>query len=138
MKAITIPSSGASFTPVLHDDVVEIERIHPTVRRCMCTQCGLIWEDTTTSMEVVLDKQEVIDNLGDYYPEHVICTDKKAWMYKEIQIGKRYLLRMIGYEPVVTVCEYSGGGMYKVLLGSEYRSARKGDLLPWSGEKYSK
>ena len=138
MKAITIPRSGASFTPVLHDDVVEIERIHPTVRRCMCTQCGLVWEDTITSMQTVLERQEVIDNLADYYPEHVICTNEKAWTQKEIQIGKRYLLKMRGYYPVVTVCEYSGGGWYKVLLGSEYHSARNSELLPWGGEKYSK
>lgn len=138
MKAITIPRSGASFIPVLHDDVAEIERIHPTIRRCMCRQCGLVWEDTITSMQTVLDKQEVIDNIGDYYPEHVSCTDEKAWTHKEIQIGKRYLLNMRGYYPVVTVCEYSGDGWYKVLLGSEYHSARNSELLPWGGEKYSK
>ena len=75
MKAITIPRSGASFTPVLHDKVVEIERIHPTVRRYKCLKCGLVWEDTITSMQRVLDNQEVIDNIDDYYPEHVSCTE---------------------------------------------------------------
>lgn len=75
MKAITIPRSGASFTPVLHDDVVETERIHPTVRRYQCLRCGLVWESLTTSAQVILDRQEIIDNIGDYYPEHVSCTE---------------------------------------------------------------
>jgi len=78
MKAITIPRSGASFTPMLHDDVVEIEQIRPTLRRFMCRKCGLVWEESTTSSQVVLDRQEVIDNIGDYYPEHVTCTELKT------------------------------------------------------------
>ena len=87
MKAITIPRSGARFTPVLHEDVVEIERVHSSVRRYMCKQCGLIWEDTITSPQNVIEEKEVIDNLDGYYPEHVNCTDAKAWT-KTIQIGK--------------------------------------------------
>ena len=78
MKAMTVPRSGARFTPVLHEEVVEIERIHPTVRRCMCLRCGLTWEDTITSMQHVIDEQEVIGNLGDYFHEWVGCTDEKA------------------------------------------------------------
>ena len=53
-----------------------------------------------------------------------------------IQIGKRYLYQMVGYQPIVTVCEYNGGGWYKVLLGNEYCSVKQDSLLPWCGEKY--
>lgn len=80
MKAITIPRSGLSFTPVLHNDVVEIDRIHTSIRRYMCKCCGLVWEDTITSMQQVLDEQEVIDNLSDYYSEYTVCTDENAWV----------------------------------------------------------
>lgn len=122
------------FTPVLHEDVVEIERVHSSVRRYMCKQCGLIWEDTITSLQNVIEEKETIDNWM-ATTEHVNCTDAKAWT-KTIQIGKRYLLQMKGYQPLVTVVEYCGGGLYKILIGNEYREARKEHLLPWCGEKY--
>lgn len=83
MKAMTVPRSGARFTPVLHEEVVEIERIHPTVRRCMCLRCGLTWEDTITSRQTLIESQEAIDNLGDYFPEWVSCTDESAWTNKK-------------------------------------------------------
>ena len=83
MKAMTVPRSGARFTPVLHEEVVEIERIHSTVRRCMCKRCGLTWEDTITSRQTLIESQEAIDNLSDYFPEWVSCTDKSAWTNKK-------------------------------------------------------
>ena len=82
MKAMTVPRSGARFTPVLHEEVVEIERIHPTVRRCMCKRCGLTWEDTITSYQTLIESQEAIDNLGGYFTEWVECTDESAWTKK--------------------------------------------------------
>ena len=84
MKAMTVPRSGAQFTPVLHEEVVDIERIHPTVRRCMCKRCGLTWEDTITSCQTLIESQEAIDNLGDYFPEWVSCTDESAWTNKKV------------------------------------------------------
>lgn len=49
----------------------------------MCKRCGLTWEDTITSCQTLIESQEAIDNLGDYFPEWVSCTDESAWTNKK-------------------------------------------------------
>lgn len=48
----------------------------------MCKRCGLTWEDTIMSCQTLIESQEAIDNLGDYFTEWVECTDESAWTKK--------------------------------------------------------
>lgn len=54
----------------------------------------------------------------------------------DIEVGKRYLVQLKGYQPVGTVIEDYGTGRYCVLCGTRTYTASKEMLLPWRGEKY--
>ena len=74
---MTVPRSGAHFTPLLHENVTETERIHPTVRRFRCLDCGLTWEDNSTSSQLTLEDVKPEEDLHDYFPEYETCKEQK-------------------------------------------------------------
>lgn len=53
-----------------------------------------------------------------------------------IEIGKRYLVQLKGYQPVGQVIEDYGNGRYRVLCGAVTYTASKEMLSPWIGENY--
>lgn len=57
-------------------------------------------------------------------------------METEIKIGKKYLVKFKGYQPVGEVIEDYWNGKYLVLCGIEILTASKHMLQPWCGEKY--
>lgn len=75
MKAIQICSYHKDWNPILHTDVVEVERTHPTHRQFMCRCCGLNWREELNEVASVIEDEKVLNNLEEYYPGYISCSE---------------------------------------------------------------
>ena len=73
MKAIQIIRYMPNERPILHTDVVEVKRTHPLHRQFECKCCGLNWREEINEPASVIEDEEVLNNLNEYYPNYVEC-----------------------------------------------------------------
>lgn len=74
MKAITLPLSGAKFSPVLHEHVVRVEGTSQN-REFVCQHCGMRWMESVSCSTQVIDTDSLRGNIGDYYPGYKLCSE---------------------------------------------------------------
>lgn len=81
MKAIQIFRYRPNLCPILHTDVVEVERTVLSHRQFMCRRCGLNWREEINEPATVIEDKEVEGALNDYFPNYELCTE--SYYYKK-------------------------------------------------------
>jgi len=69
MKAIQHFYSGANFPPVIHFNIIEIEKRNSN-KEFMCMDCRCIWTENINSPQIISD-----ETIKEYYPNVKSCND---------------------------------------------------------------
>lgn len=80
MKAIQINHYLDSARPILHTDVVETARTHLSHRQFECKCCGLNWREELNEPASVIEDEQVLNHLEEYYPNYELCSESGCYV----------------------------------------------------------